>query len=89
MANMSQQALLSAAWILMRRGKIADSVSGAGANAENTSVTPKQKTTLSAVSDQHNVQLHGEDANAREAVTNLISAYLRTPTHITSHFHCW
>jgi len=32
---------------------------------------------------------HGGQAYTKEAVRQLIAAYLYTPTHITSPFHSW
>jgi hypothetical protein len=75
MANISQEAVLSAAWMLMRRAKEAGSV----ANGNDTSN-----------SDSGSTPQAGIDASyAKETVMNLISAYLRPATHISSHFHRW
>ena len=74
MANISHEAVLSAAWILMRRTR-------------NTA----QQMNEAAISDSQipRTEFIGNEADAKEAIRQLISAYLRTPTHISSHFHCW
>ena len=75
MANISHEAVLSAAWILMRR----------------TRNTAQQTNEAAAISDSQipRTEFIGNEADAKEAIRQLISAYLRTPTHISSHFHCW
>ena len=75
MANISHEAVLSAAWMLMRSAREADSVSH-----ENETSNRVSSNTLHAGSDE---------SPAKETVKNLISAYLRPATHISSHFHCW
>ena len=75
MANISNEAVLSAAWMLMRRATEADSVSRG-----NETSSPDSGNTQ---------QTGGDQSPAKETVKNLISAYLRPATHISSHFHCW
>ncbi len=75
MANISHEAVLSAAWMLMRSAREADSVSHG-----NDKSKPDPGSTQHAGSDE---------SHAKETVKNLISAYLRPATHISSHFHCW
>ena len=74
MANISQEAVLSAAWMLMRRARQAGSASAAGRS--DTSGQPAEITL-------------GGQAYTKEAVRKLIAAYLDTPTHITSPFYGW
>jgi hypothetical protein len=75
MANISHEAVLSAAWMLMRSAREANSLSH-----ENETSNP----------DSWNTQHSGSDESpAKETVKNLISTYLRPATHISSHFHCW
>ncbi len=75
MANISQEAVLSAAWMLMRRAKEAGSV----AKGNDTFNSDSGSTPQAGIDASH----------AKETVMNLISAYLRPATHISSHFHCW
>ncbi|MBS1805130.1 MAG: hypothetical protein JST28_17350 [Acidobacteria bacterium] len=72
MANIGHDAVLSAAWMLMRR------VTEAG-SASNRSDT----------SDQHAEITQVGQAYSKEAVRKLITAYLNTPTHISSTFPSW
>ena len=73
MADISQEAVLSAAWMLMRRAREA----GSASDRSDTSGQMAQHTQ------------HGREANTNEAVRELIAAYLYTPTHISSPFHSW
>ena len=76
MANISHEAVLSAAWMLMGRAREAGSAtdrrdtSGPGAN-QATEITQSRQT------------------YTKEAVRRLISAYLDTPTHISTTFPSW
>ena len=81
MTNISHEAVLSAAWMLMHRTRKVGS-------AFDWSDTPIADATRSD-SQNRPMQLGGDEADAKEAVQRLISAYLRSPTHISSHFHCW
>ena len=73
MADISQDAVPLAAWMLMRRAREAGSV--------------MDRNDTSGQVAQHK-QDDGQ-ANAKQAVTRLIAAYLYTPTHISSPFHSW
>jgi hypothetical protein len=73
MADITHEAVLSAAWMLMRRAREAGSASG-------------RSETSSQIAE--NTQ-NGGEAYTKEAVRQLIAAYLFTPTHITSPFHSW
>jgi hypothetical protein len=73
MADIRQDAVLSAAWMLMRRAREA----GSASDRSDTSGQMAQPTQ------------HGREANTNEAVRELIAAYLYTPTHISSLFHSW
>jgi len=73
MADISQDAVLSAVWMLMRRPREA----GSAIDRNDTSGQVAQHTQ------------HGPQANTNEAVRKLIAAYLHTPTHISSPFHSW
>lgn len=73
MADISQDAVLSAAWMLMRRARQA----GSASDRSDTSGQMAQPTQ------------RGREANTNEAVRELIAAYLYTPTHISSPFHSW
>ena len=73
MADISQDAVLSAAWMLMRRAREA----GSATDRNDTSGQVAQHTQ------------DGREANTNEAVKKLIAAYLYTPTHISSPFHSW
>ena len=42
-----------------------------------------------AASDGSETQAGCDEGHAEETVKNLISAYLRPATHISSHFQCW
>jgi hypothetical protein len=72
MANISQEAVLSAAWMLMNRARVAGSA-----------------TDRSDTSDRLPNDTHGGQADTRESVRKLITAYLQTPTHISSTFPGW
>ena len=76
MANVSQDAVLSAAWMLMRRAREAGSATDRSDTSGQTG-NPVAEITL------------GGQAYTKEAVRKLIAAYLNTPAHITSPFHCW
>lgn len=76
MANISQEAVLSAAWMLIRRAREAGS-------AVNRSDTSGQVANHVA-----EITLGGQ-AYTKEAVRRLIAAYLDTPTHVTSPFNGW
>lgn len=73
MAVISQNAVLSAAWMLMRRAREA----GSATDRNDTSGQVAQHTQ------------DGPEANTNESVKKLIAAYLYTPTHISSPFHSW
>ena len=73
MADISQDAVLSAAWILMRRAREA----GSATDRNDTSGQVAQHTQ------------DGPEENTNESVKKLIAAYLYTPTHISSPFHSW
>jgi hypothetical protein len=73
MADITHEAVLSAAWMLMRRAREAGSASD-------------RSETSSQIAE--NTQ-NGGEAYTKEAVRQLIAAYLFTPTHITSPFHSW
>lgn len=73
MADISQDAVPLAVWMLMRRAREAGSVMD-------------RSDTLGPIA-QH-TQNEGQ-ANANEAVNRLIAAYLYTPTHLSSPFHSW
>jgi hypothetical protein len=73
MADIRQDAVLSAAWMLMRRAREA----GSASDRSDTSGQMAQHT--------HD----GRQAITDEAVRELIAAYLYTPTHISSPFHSW
>jgi hypothetical protein len=73
MADIRQDAVLSAAWMLMRRAREA----GSASDRSDTSGQMAQQTQ------------DGRQAITDEAVRELISAYLYTPTHISSPFHSW
>ena len=72
MANISHDAVLSAAWMLMRRARKAGSA-----------------TDRSDTSGQHAGITQVGQACSKEAVRKLITAYLYTPTHISSTFPSW
>jgi len=72
MANISQDAVLSAAWMLMNRARVAGSA-----------------TDRSDTSDRLPNDTHGGQADTPESVRKLITAYLQTPTHISSTFPGW
>ena len=73
MADISQDAVLSAAWMLMRRAREA----GSAMDRNDTSRQVAQHTQ------------DARQANTNEAVRKLIAAYLYAPTHISSPFHSW
>jgi hypothetical protein len=73
MADISQDAVLPAAWLLMHRAGEA----GSGIDRNDTS----------GQFARHSQD--GRQANTNEAVRELIAAYLFTPTHISSTFHSW
>ena len=75
MADITHEAVLSAAWMLMRRAREAGSVS----NGNDTAIPDSGSAT----------QTGNDESHTKETVKNLISAYLRPATHISSHFHCW
>lgn len=73
MADIRQDAVLPAAWMLVRRVRQA----GSAIDRNDTSGQVAQHTE------------DGRAANTNEAVRKLIAAYLCTPTHISSPFHSW
>jgi hypothetical protein len=73
MADISQDAARSAAWMLMRRAREA----GSASDRSDTSGQIAQHTQ------------DGRQAIKDQAVKELIAAYLHTPTHIFSPFHSW
>jgi len=76
MANVSQEAVLSSAWMLMRRA------------TEAGSATDRSDTSGKVAKQVAEITLGGR-AYTKEAVRRLIAAYLDTPTHITSPFYGW
>lgn len=76
MANINHDAVLSAAWMLVRRAKEA----GPAADRSDTS---------GLLADQATEDLQSGPGYPKEAVKKLIAAYLNTPAHITSPFHSW
>ena len=77
MANITQEAVLSAAWLLMRRAREAGSAAAVRSDTSGQAAHAVAEITL------------GGQAYTKEAVRKLIAAYLDTPTHITSPFHSW
>ena len=77
MADISHDAVLSAAWMLMRRAREA-------ASASDRSDVFGQVAEQSAWNTQD-----AGPTYTKEAVMKLIAAYLDTPTHISSPFHSW
>jgi hypothetical protein len=73
MADITHDAVLSAAWMLMRHAREAGSASGRSDTFGHTA------------EDRQN----NSKAYTKEAVRQLIAAYLYTPTQITSPFHGW
>jgi len=84
MATISHEAVLSAAWILMRSAKNAGSplYGGLGADGAKNPAAPEIKSAQASDPER-------DQAYASESVTRMISAYLNTPTHISSHFRSW
>ena len=76
MANISHEAVLSAAWMLMRRAREAGSATG-------------RSDTSGPVANQATEITQGGQAYTKEAVRRLIAAYLYTPAHISSPFQSW
>jgi len=76
MANISHDAVLSAAWMLMRRAREADSA------------TDRSDTSAPFTNHTAEVTLGGQ-AYTKEAVRRLIADYLQTPAHISSTFPSW
>lgn len=76
MANISHEAVLSAAWMLMRRAR------EAGSATERSDTSGQFANQVAEITQ-------GGQAYTREAVKKLIAAYLYTPTHITSPFQSW
>ena len=76
MANISQEAVLSAAWMLMRRAR------------EAGSATDRSDTSAPGANQATEIKLSGQ-AYTKEAVRKLISAYLDTPTHLSTTLPGW
>lgn len=76
MANISHDAVLSAAWMLMRRA------------TEAGSATDRSDTSGPRANQAKEITQGGQ-AYTKEAVGRLISAYLDTPTHISTTFPGW
>jgi hypothetical protein len=75
MANLNHETVLSAAWILMRRAREAGSPYSQIADGAGNPVIRQNETARASESHQ--------------SIGRLISAYLSTPTHISTHFHSW
>ena len=84
MANINREAVLSAAWILIRRTREAGAplYGGHGADGGKSLAAHENRVAKGSGSDP-------DQAHARESVKRMISAYLDTPTHISSQFHSW
>ena len=76
MSNISRDAVLSAAWMLMRRAR------------ETGSATDRSNTSEPGANQATEIKLGGQ-AHTKEAVRKLISAYLDTPTHLSTTFPGW
>jgi len=76
MADISHEAVLSAAWMLMRRAR------------EAGSATDRSDTSGPVAIEGAEITQDGQ-AYTRETVKKLIASYLYTPTHISTTFHSW
>lgn len=79
MANISRDAVLSAAWMLMRRSN----------EAASADTAMDRSDTSGSFAEQASENTHVGQAYTKEVVKKLITAYLYTPTHISSPFHSW